>query len=100
MPNDNSAGAGQPLWSAVSTGVIDVDNATEQLPDVTGGLVLLQADSGNSGQIYIVDADDKTTEGIRLNAGDATPWLPVTNLNVLFAYGSAVNQNLRYMVLH
>lgn len=98
MANDNAFGADVPAYSAAS-GVIDVDNANEQLPDVACGIVMFQADQSNSGDVYLVTAADQTTAGIRLAAGDTTPWLPLTNLNVLYAYGTAANQNLRYLVL-
>ena len=86
-------------YNAVATGVIDIDNDEEQLPDVYGRLALFQADHDNTGSIYLVDSVTGTTNGIRLAAGESTPWIPIDNLNRLYAYGSAANQNLRYMVL-
>lgn len=86
-------------YNAVATGVIDIDNDEEQLPDVYGRLAMLQADHDNTGSIYLVDSVTGTTNGIRLAAGESTPWIPIDNLNRLYAYGSAANQNLRYMVL-
>lgn len=99
MPNLCEPNGYQPVYNTPTTGVIDVDNANEQLPDVACKLVMLQADSDNTGVIYLVDGSGDTTEGWRLDAGDVTPWLPLDNLSRLYAYGSAANQNLRYVAL-
>ena len=78
---------------------IDIDNGNEQLPVGPCKELILQADDANTGYIMIgsstdVDADN----GIKLNAGDALT-LPVTNRNLMWAWGSAADQKLRTMIL-
>ena len=78
---------------------IDIDNTSEQLPTGACKELILQADDANTGYIMVgsstdVDADN----GIKLNAGDVLT-LPVTNRNLIWAWGSAVDQKLRTMIL-
>ena len=78
---------------------IDIDNDTEQLPDGACKELILQADDANTGYIMIgsstdVDADN----GIKLNAGDVLT-LPVTNRDLMWAWGSAADQKLRTMIV-
>jgi len=85
--------------AATSSDFIDIDNASEQLPTGACKELILQADDANTGYIMIgsstdVDADN----GIKLNAGDVLT-LPVTNRNLMWAWGSAADQKLRTMIL-
>ena len=85
--------------AATSSDFIDIDNTSEQLPTGACKELILQADDANTGYIMIgsstdVDADN----GIKLNAGDVLT-LPVTNRNLMWAWGSAADQKLRTMIL-
>ena len=85
--------------AATSSDFIDIDNASEQLPTGACKELILQADDANTGYIMIgsstdVDADN----GIKLNAGDVLT-LPITNRNLMWAWGSAADQKLRTMIL-
>ena len=85
--------------AVTSSDFIDIDNASEQLPTGACKELILQADDANTGYIMIgsstdVDADN----GIKLNAGDVLT-LPVTNRNLMWAWGSAADQKLRTMIL-
>ena len=85
--------------AVTSSDFIDIDNSSEQLPTGACKELILQADDANTGYIMIgsstdVDADN----GIKLNAGDALT-LPVTNRNLMWAWGSAADQKLRTMIL-
>jgi len=85
--------------AATSSDFIDIDNSSEQLPTGACKELILQADDANTGYIMIgsstdVDADN----GIKLNAGDVLT-LPVTNRNLMWAWGSAADQKLRTMIL-
>jgi hypothetical protein len=85
--------------AVTSSDFIDIDNASEQLPTGACKELILQADDANTGYIMIgsstdVDADN----GIKLNAGDILT-LPVTNRNLMWAWGSAADQKLRTMIL-
>ena len=85
--------------AVTSSDFIDIDNTSEQLPTGACKELILQADDANTGYIMIgsstnVDADN----GIKLNAGDVLT-LPVTNRNLMWAWGSAADQKLRTMIL-
>ena len=84
--------------AVTSSDFIDIDNASEQLPTGACKELILQADDANTGYIMIgsstdVDADN----GIKLNAGDVLT-LPVTNRNLMWAWGSAADQKLNYII--
>ena len=60
------------------------------------GLAALQADPTNSGNISLGDANGQY---FTLVAGDSFPFLvPVTNLSLFYAIGSASNQKLNAIV--
>ena len=85
--------------AVTSSDFIDIDNASEQLPTGACKELILQADDANTGYIMIgsstdVDADN----GIKLNAGDVLT-LPVTNRDLMWAWGSAADQKLRTMIV-
>ena len=85
--------------TVTSSDFIDIDNSSEQLPTGACKELILQADDANTGYIMIgsstdVDADN----GIKLNAGDILT-LPVTNRNLMWAWGSGADQKLRTMIL-
>jgi len=85
--------------AVTSSDFIDIDNTSEQLPTGACKELILQADDANTGYIMIgsstdVDADN----GIKLNAGDVLT-LPVTNRNLMWAWGSDADQKLRTMIL-
>ena len=85
--------------TVTSSDFIDIDNSSEQLPTGACKELILQADDANTGYIMIgsstdVDADN----GIKLNAGDVLT-LPVTNRDLMWAWGSAADQKLRTMIL-
>ena len=85
--------------TVTSSDFIDIDNSSEQLPTGACKELILQADDANTGYIMIgsstdVDADN----GIKLNAGDVLT-LPVTNRDLMWAWGSAADQKLRTMIV-
>jgi hypothetical protein len=98
MPNVSTPHEHVPVFTAPASGTVDIDNAAEQLPAVPCRMVCLQADHDNSGSIY-VGQEGLTTTGYRLAAGESSPWIPIDNLNRLYAYGTAANQNLHYLAL-
>ena len=78
--------------------MIDIDSTVEQLPTGTCKEAFLQADEDNTGYIMIGGSGVGDNQGMKLNPGD-TLILNVSNTNVLYAKGSANNQNLRVMRL-
>ena len=85
--------------AVTSSDFIDIDNSSEQLPTGACKELILQADDANTGYIMIGSSSDVDADnGIKLNAGDALT-LPVTNRNLMWAWGSAADQKLRTMIL-
>ena len=85
--------------AVTSSDFIDIDNTSEQLPTGACKELILQADDANTGYIMIGSSSDVDADnGIKLNAGD-TLTLPVTNRNLMWAWGSAADQKLRTMIL-
>ena len=96
----------QPQGSLDTGSNLDIDTAAEQItstsyPATVG--VLFRADSGNSGVVYIgkstvTSGTTASTDGFPLNAGDGV-FLQVSNANLVYAIGSAVNQKIYFMVV-
>jgi len=78
--------------------MVDIDNGVEQLPTQACKEAFLQADESNTGYIMIGGTGVGDNQGMKLNPGD-TLVLSVSNTNVLYAWGSAADQNLRIMSL-
>ena len=93
---------------ALDTGSnLDIDTTAEQItagtsyPAEVG--VLFRADSGNSGLVYLGNSDvtagtTAATDGLPLSAGDAV-FLQISNANLVYGIGSAVNQKIYFMVV-
>jgi len=79
-------------FNAVVTGSVTAGNGSGvQLDDVPCGYAVIQADSSNTGIVYLGHASGTGTAGYRLDATSPPIVVPVTNLNLLFA------QKVRYM---
>ena len=82
--------------------MIDVDNTDEILSDTVGVIsncyeMFFQADEGNSGYVMIGDADVADNVGMKLNPGD-TIILNYNDTRLVGLWGSASNQNVRFMI--
>ena len=96
----------EPQGSLDSGSNLDIDTSAEQItstsyPATVG--VLFRADSGNSGLVYLGNSDvtagtDASTDGFPLSAGDGV-FLQISNANLVYAIGSAVNQKIYFMVV-
>ena len=96
----------QPQGSLDTGSNLDIDTSAEQItstsyPAEVG--VLFRADSGNSGVVYLGNSDvtagtTAATDGFPLSAGDGV-FLQISNANLVYAIGSAVNQKVYFMVV-
>ena len=96
----------EPQGSLDTGSNLDIDTSAEQItstsyPASVG--VLFRADADNSGVIYLGNSDvtagtTAATAGLPLSAGDAI-FLQISNANLDYAIGSAVNQKIYFMVV-
>lgn len=77
-----------------------------QLPDISCSMVMFKAVSSNAGNVYLgvagvtkVDGTTDTTTGFELAAGEATPWMPIANLNVLYRICDNAGDDLTYLAV-
>jgi hypothetical protein len=96
----------QPQGSLDTGSNLDIDTSAEQItgtsyPANVG--VLFRADADNSGVIYLGNSDvtagtTAATDGFPLSSGDGV-FLQISNANLIYAIGSAVNQKIYFMVV-
>ena len=96
----------QPQGSLDTGSNLDIDTSAEQVtstsyPAAVG--VLFRADASNSGLVYLGNSDvtagtTAATDGFPLSAGDAV-FLQISNANLVYGIGSAVNQKIFFMVV-
>ena len=91
--------------NTVVHGEVQGGTTAKQLPDVPCTMVKIKAQSANNTNVYIGGSDavtvaDGTTDpttGYEMDAGDETPWLPITNLNKLWRICNANGDDLTYI---
>ena len=93
-------------FKTVRSGELAGSATAVQMPNVGCRLVRFKAEAANAGNVYIgaagvtkVDGTTDATTGWELDAGEETPWLPVTNLNVFFRICDNAGDDLTYIVL-
>lgn len=77
-----------------------------QLPDLDCGMAMFKAVASNDGNVYlglstvtVVDGTTDITTGFELTPGDATPWIPLQNLNVLYRICDNAGDDLTYIAV-
>jgi hypothetical protein len=96
----------QPQGSLDTGSNLDIDTAAEQITSTSYAAtvgVLFRADASNSGVVYLGNSDvtagtAASTDGFPLSAGDGV-FLQISNANLIYAIGSAVNQKIYFMVV-
>ena len=96
----------EPQGSLNTGSNLDIDTSAEQVtstsyPATIG--VLFRADASNSGVVFlgkstVTAGTTAATDGLPLSAGDAV-FLQISNANLIYAIGSAVNQKIYFMVV-
>ena len=93
-------------YNSVASGALAGSASALQLPDIPCRAVFFTALAGNAGKVYLggpgVTAPDGTTDttsGIELQAGDMTPFIPISNLNKLFRICENAGDDLTYFLV-
>ena len=89
-----------------SSGALAGSITAVQLPNIPCEAVFFTALAGNAGKVYLggpgVTAPDGTTDttsGIELQAGDMTPFIPISNLNKLYRICENAGDDLCYFLV-
>lgn len=97
---------GPVCFSECVSGELQGSASALQLPTVTCRLAKFKALASNAGNVYlgaanvtVPDGTTDTTSGFELIPGDESPWLPITNLNVLYRICQNAGDDLTYLVL-
>jgi hypothetical protein len=98
---------GGAVYNGVASGEIVVTEAAVVLPSIACRLVAFCGLKANTGLNYIggkgVTAGAGTntaTAGIQIQAGVWTPWIPISNLNLLYLIsGNSTTDSITYLAL-
>jgi|SRR5690554_5499564 hypothetical protein len=71
----------------------------KQGPPIECEMVFLRADPENSGTIWIGGADVTSAVGYQLDAGDATGWIPIKQLDLIYYICENAADRLQYMIV-
>ena len=93
-------------YDSVASGELQGSASALQLPDIPCRAVFFTAIASNAGKVYLggpgVTAPDGTTDttsGIELQAGDETPFIPISNLNKLYRICENAGDDLTYFLV-
>ena len=93
-------------YNKVVSGEIQGSATAEQMPDISCKRVIFFGMIGNAGNVHIggpgvtvPDGTTDTTSGIPLDAGDASPWMPISNLNLLYYICDNAGDDILYLAL-
>ena len=93
-------------YDSVASGELQGSAAALQLPDIPCRAVFFTALAGNAGKVYlggpavtVPDGTTDTTSGIELQAGDMTPFIPISNLNKLYRICENAGDDLCYFLV-
>jgi len=94
------------VYDSVKSGELAGSATAAQMPDIPCKRVMFIAMVANPTNVYIggpgvtvPDASTDTTSGIPLDAGDASPWFPVNNLNRFYYIGDSADDEILYLAL-
>jgi hypothetical protein len=94
-------------FGVVKSGEVAGATSATQMPNIScDGALLLQAPSGNTGNVYIggagvtkPDGSTDTTTGIELEPGDMVQFMPCENLNIFYYICDNAGDDILYMIL-
>ena len=93
------------IANVIVSGEVSGSATAKQLPDITGGLVWIQALFTNAGNVYvgaagvtIPDGTTDTTSGVALDAGDWLGPLSLANLNKLYIICDNAGDDITYFI--
>lgn len=101
-----SAISGIPSFTTLVTGELAGSASAVVMPTLAVKLVKFKAAYDNAGRAYIgistvtkKDGTTDTTTGFELSASEETPWLPISNLNLLYRICDNAGDDLTYIAL-
>ena len=94
-------------YDSVASGALAGSVSALQLPDIPCRAVFFTALASNAGKAYLggpgvtipSDSTTDTTSGIELQAGDMTPFIPISNLNKLYRICDNAGDDLTYFLV-
>ena len=93
-------------YDSVASGELQGRASALQLPDIPCRAVFFTAIASNAGKVYlggpgvtVPDGTTDTTSGIELQAGDMTPFIPISNLNKLYRICENAGDDLCYFLV-
>ena len=93
-------------YDSVASGELQGSATALQLPDIPCRAVFFTAIASNAGKVCLggpgvtlPDGTTDTTSGIELQAGDMTPFIPISNLNKLFRICENAGDDLTYFLV-
>ena len=93
-------------YDSVASGELAGSATALQLPDIPCRAAFFTAIAGNAGKVYLggpgvtlPDGTTDTTSGIELQAGDMTPFIPISNLNKLYRICENAGDDLTYFLV-
>lgn len=93
-------------YGNVQSGELQGSATALALPDIDCSMVMFKALIDNAGDVYIggsgvtvADGTTDTTSGYELSPGDATPWIPIHNLSVLYRICDNTGDDMTYLAL-
>lgn len=94
-------------YTAPASGELAGSATALQMPNVPCKWIYFKALRSNAGNVYIgvagvtkADGSTDTTTGVELGPGEASPWIPVDNLNRFFRICDNAGDDLTYLVLN
>lgn len=94
------------IYNRVVSGELQGSATALQLPDIKCRMVMLKAMDDNTGDVYvggsgvtIPDGTTDATSGLQLSPGEFSPWIPVSNLNLLYRICDNAGDDLTYLAV-
>ncbi len=95
------------IFTAIATGEVAGSATQAVFPTVAAKLIKIKAHADNAGKVYIgtstsitvANGSTDTTTGWQLSPKDETPWLPLSNLNLLYRICDNAGDDVTYIVL-
>jgi hypothetical protein len=74
-------------------------NSAKQCPAIPCEMCNFTAGPSNTGVIYVGGANVSSVQGIPLQAGESTGWIPIENLNLVYIARSVAADVVNYMIV-
>jgi hypothetical protein len=83
----------------LATGQFIPGTTAKRLDNIPCEQVYIRAGTSNTGTIYVGGSNVSSAQGMTLAAGEFTPWLPIQNLNMLYAIGTVATDIIKYFIV-